>query len=80
MGVPADLKDSLGNISRIKQLLISHARHRCGHWAFLNINVLFINANVIIKIARQNFYYFSLGLFATKSRHVTNDVNVRDKN
>jgi len=30
VGVPADLKDSLRNLNRIKQLLISHARHICG--------------------------------------------------
>jgi len=29
--VLVDKKDSLENLGRIKQLLISHVRHRCGH-------------------------------------------------
>ena len=58
--------------------MISHARHRCGHWSFLNIHLLVINVNLIIKIARHRvFYYSSLGLSATKSRRVTKDVSVR---
>jgi len=56
MGVPADPKDSLGNLSRIKELLISHTRHGYGHCSFLSINILVINANIILKIVRHRVF------------------------
>ena len=56
VGVPIDPKNSLGNLSRIKQLLILHARHGCGYWSFSSISILVINANITIKIAKHRIF------------------------
>jgi len=57
VGVLVDLKDSLGNLSRVKQLLIPRARHKyvvSSH----KINILTINANILVKLLDIEFLLF----------------------
>ena len=74
-----DLKDSLGSVGRIKQLLISHARHKCDHLSFLSINILVINANVIVKFVRHGVLLFQFRFFCDKI-DACYKLCVRDKN
>jgi len=58
VGVSTDLKYSLRNLNRIKQLLISHSKHMWLVVTLISINILTINANSIVKIARHRVCWF----------------------